>query len=84
MEAAAPVEQKDWRFGYLHDWSFVRLFLLETFEQILTPDASSACIASAVSLYYRVQLGRNDDLTWTLVVLFRWVLVCFRSNFGTY
>ena len=42
---------------------------------MLIPDASSACIASAFTLYYRVQLGRNDDMTWTLVVLFRWVLV---------
>ena len=84
MEAAAPADQKVWRFGYLHDWSFVRLFLLQTFKQILTPDTSSACIASGVSLYYRVQLGRNDDLIWTLVVLFRWVLVCFRSNLEIY
>ena len=51
---------------------------------MLMPDASSACIASAFTLYYRVQVGQNHDLTWTLAVLFRWVLVYFLSNLGVY
>ena len=51
---------------------------------MLMTDPSSACIASAFTLYYRVQVSQNHDLTWTLAILFRWVSVYILSNLGDY